>query len=560
MIRLAEWTEERRHLLFQAMESMDQDYDSDAGLLRDYEDPDLHGSRRSAHYALGLLMRNGPGDVRRAGVVLEKVMDLHLDGPDEIYDGTFRTSPQAPNPPAGNYPWKTFAPGFAHFLEETLQKISAQFIHKLHSEHPRLAEFADRKALEGCFQAAADSVLPAVWRSFDPNWREFIACTFAAILEHFEGRLPSGLVARMDRLMKSTVSASIDRRMSDAIPMNSNIELMHLFISHYFGFRYGDAEWIAHADRESARFHASYMEFGSLAEFNSATYYGVDLAVLGLWRTCGKSAAFVQIGRDLEKGLWENIAIFYNPNLENLSGPYSRAYEMEMLAHSSIGVFLYLALGKGYEHLTGINCESEHDPLIALVGVEVPPYLKPSLIAHQGDRLARTPFRELCERDKPGANSNLCTAAAWIGKDLMIGAMSGSKNTNGQLHPATMHWKAEDGSRYYLRLLRRERGGHWNSHLRGIHFEARVEKEWLEVEVLFRTELDIEVFFEISGGWIPVEGITPRCWTLPGLTLQLEAEAPEPVVREYGGERIEVIYRYDPERSGARMWFRFRKI
>ena len=32
-----------------------------------------------------------------------------------------------------------------------------------------------------------------------------------------------------------------------------------------------------------------------------------------------------------------------------------------------------------------------------------------------------------------------------------MGAMSGSRNTNGQMHPATVHWQTETGDRYYLR-------------------------------------------------------------------------------------------------------------
>ena len=41
---------------------------------------------------------------------------------------------------------------------------------------------------------------------------------------------------------------------------------------------------------------------------------------------------------------------------------------MEMREHSSIGVFLIFA-GEGYEHLTGMNCESGHDPMIALLAL-----------------------------------------------------------------------------------------------------------------------------------------------------------------------------------------------
>ncbi|UUZ82350.1 hypothetical protein LJK88_49575 [Paenibacillus sp. P26] len=443
------------------------------------------------------------------------MMDMQYDCPEEIYHGTFRTAPQVPRPPSGNFPWKTFAPGFSFFLADTFGKIAEQL--------------GDQAARES-FQSAVERVLPTVWTSFDPNWREFISCAFAVILENWESDLPAELVARMDVCMRKAVGASIDRRLSDAIPMNTNIELMHMFICHYFGHRYGLEGWKEHADREAGKFYEAFTEFGSFAEFNTTTYYGVDLTVLGLWRKYGKTDDFKRIGREVEQGLWANIALFYNPNLENMSGPFSRAYEMEMREHSSIGVFLYLALGPGYEYLAGINCESEHDPMIALVGAQVPPAVKPALATFQGERLAVKRFREQCERDRPGASMNLCTATAWIEDSLMIGGMSGSRNTNGQMHPATMHWQTGNGDKYYMRLIRRVAGKHWNTHLRGIVFDAHAEKDLLAVDVHFQTNAEIELFFEIAGKHIQDASIAPDLWTMPGLTCRVDADAPAPEI------------------------------
>ncbi|XEC94113.1 hypothetical protein AB6A23_22690 [Paenibacillus tarimensis] len=553
-------TEEQQFLINQAMEHMDAYYDESMSMLRNCEDGDLerHSTRGSAHYAVGLLIRRQSGDLERACKVLAKVMDMQFDCPEEIYHGTFRTSPQAENPPAGNYPWKSFAPGFAYFLSDTVGKITAQFMQQLEREMPHMT-IADRREAGRALEAAADQVLPPVWKSYDPNWREFIACAFAVILEHFEAELPKELVARMDESMGKAVQGSIDRRLSDAIPMNTNIELMHIFVSHYFGCRLHNEEWIKHADREADAFLQAYKEFGTFAEFNSSTYYGVDLTVLGLIRTYGRSETVKRAMREVEQGLWENIALFYNANLENLCGPFSRAYEMEMRAHSSIGVFIYLALGRGCEHLAGINCESGHDPLIALVGVDVPETVKPALAAFQEGRYVEKQFRELCERDKPGSNSNLCTAAAWIESKRMLGAMSGSRNTNGQLHPATIHWMTDDGAKYYLRLIRREAGGNWNSHLRGIVFDGKVAKDCLSVDVDLSTEQDIDVYFEITGPGSNGSQvlILPDEWRLPGLTCSVTADAPRPVITATD-DRIEIVYPYRPVQgtAGSRMSFK----
>ncbi|MNO24497.1 hypothetical protein D3C76_143200 [compost metagenome] len=551
-------TGQQRFLLVQSLAMMDPLYDGVMDLLRDEEEPGKHNTRSSGHYALALLIRNAPGDAERACSVLGRVMDLQFDCPDEIYHGTFRTSPQAGSPPAGNYEWKKFAPGFAFFLSETVEKIGEKLTGQLAGQADLAEAGLDDRSIRQSLRNAVDEVLPPVWKSYDPNWREFIACTFAVILDEFEGQMPEALVRRMDEAMRKAVGASIDRRFSDAIPMNSNILLMHIFITHYYGYRFANAGWMAHADREAAEMLAAYEEFGSLAEFNTTTYYGVDLTVLGMWRVYGKSSGIRETGGKLEHGLWANIAQFYNPNLENLSGPFARAYEMELIGHSSIGVFLYLALGKGYEYMTAVNCETSHDPLIALVGVDLPEELLPQFKVHAGDRRTERKFRELCERDKPGENRNLCTAAAWIESGRMIGAMSGSRNTNGQMHPATIHWMNAGGEKCYLRLLRREKGKGWNSHLRGVIFEAAVDKDELTVEVQLNTDVEIEVYFEISGpGLSPAAAeLTPEIWTLPNLVCKVSAAAPAPVICwNAEGTLLEIIYAYRPQDGNTHMSF-----
>ncbi|WP_438446958.1 hypothetical protein [Gorillibacterium sp. sgz5001074] len=557
MITINRLSDRQRYLIEQSMGMMDALYDDTIGLLRDEEREGRHNTRSSAHYALGLLIRGGPGDLERADRVLHRVMDMQYLCPEEIYHGTFRVAPQVPDPPAGSFPWKSFAPGFAYFWNDTLEKIAKE----LHPGLNRLVEPAglSMEEVRETFLQSAYAVIPQVWRGFDPNWREFIACTFAVILDEFEGKLRPETLRRMESSMTEAVGASIDRRLSDAIPMNSNIELMHLFIVHYYGHRLGNQEWLQHLDRTLDAFLEEFREFGSLAEFNTTTYYGVDLTVLGLWRVYGRTEAFREAGSLVERGLWTAIADFYNPRMENLSGPFARAYEMEMTGHSSIGVFLYLLFGDSHKHLAGINCETSHDPLIALAGVQVPPELLSRLREHQGDRRVEWRFRELCERDHRLSNRNLCTAAAWIGGTRMIGAMSGSRNTNGQMHPATIHWLDEAGRKHELRLVRREKGKSWNSHLRGIRFEASVEQDRLDVEVHLDTETELEVYFDISGPGSSGAAVTPSAWFLPGLACQVEADAPEPVIhRAEPEDRLEIIYPYHPDEGSRVMHFTLR--
>lgn len=548
-------SKEQQYLVKQSMAMMDRFYDEQAGLLRSFEENSAqYSTRASAHYALGLLIRNETADLDRAIRLLHNVLDMQFDAPEEIYHGTFRTRPDAADPPKGNYQWKSFAPGTAHFLEQTFDRISAKLAHDLQAEGVIHADAADAKRLKQLFRKAVNQVLPPVWISYDPNWREFIACVCAVATAEFADVLPESLLQRMDHAMELAVQGSIDRRLSDAIPMNTNIELMHMFITHYYGHRFQREDWMEHADRQAEALLREFDQYGSFAEFNTTTYYGVDLTVLGMWRRYGITERFRGIGAKMEAGLWNNIALYYNANLENLSGPFARAYDMEMREHSSIGVFLYMVLGEGYEYLAGMNCESGHDPLIALVGVNVPDEALPFLRSHPGDRLVVKQFLELCERNDPTDNRTLCTAKAWIGANRMVGAMSGSRNTNGQMHPATVHWRTDQGEKYYLRLIRREVGEGWNTHLRGITFDADVSDSALTVEVALDTTEEIEVYFEIRGPNLRPEDFTPARWNMPGLSCEVQAAAPEPEMLFFT-EHAEMVYRYVPGKTANRMSF-----
>lgn len=575
-------------LVAQAMAELDSHFDAEANMIGDQG---RHGTRESVHYALGLLLRDGPHDVEKAGKVIDRVLDMQLCANGEIYDGTFRQSPERPLPPAGYTDWGSFPPGYGYANSDALDEVFRRFFRYAGMDAGDVqADDAKPDAGSGVksggqsdaksdvkskaesgaqsdakwgigsgsaesdllfkFRKAANEVFPRVWQSFDPNWREFIACAFALILEHFEAKLQRDQVERIDMAMRRAVAGSLERYRSQSIPTNTNIELMHLFIAHYYGHRYGNLEWMTHSEISANHLYREYMTFHSFAEFNSSTYYGVDLTVLGMWRKYSRTATFRGIGRELEQGLWNNIAEFYEPKLENLCGPYARSYENEMTEHSSIGVFIYLALGADYRHLAGVNCETSHDPMIAIVGVDIPEKTRLRLKHSQGQRLVRRQFIELCERDRPGQNRHVCTATAWISESLMLGGMSGSHNTNGQMHNATAHWLTKEGKRYTLRMVRRVAGESWNSHLRGMRFNAAASERQLDISAELRSDAPIELVFEIGGEDISGTEVSEHSWSLPGLKVAVSANAPVPRLI-HTGSKAEIVY---PVHAGGKMW------
>ena len=85
--------------------------------------------RESSWYALGLLLRDAPGDRQRAAEILDAVLKQQYVTPGVQWYGTYRRTPEEPDP-TGN---------------------------------------------------------PVMWRGYDPNWRLFIGTTFAMILIEYPG-------------------------------------------------------------------------------------------------------------------------------------------------------------------------------------------------------------------------------------------------------------------------------------------------------------------------------------------------------------------------------------
>jgi hypothetical protein len=163
---------------------------------------------------------------------------------------------------------------------------------------------------------------------------------------------------------------------------------------------------------------------GAFAEYNSPTYYGIDLYALALWRRHPPTPRFREWGEHVEATLWRDIARWFHPGLRNLCGPYSRAYGMDMTTYvGMLGLWLpdpvVPDVTQPFEH--------SHDLLIAPV-VEL---------------LGGGPEHLEYER---GLVSQRITddrvASGWLGDDVMMGGEDGGHyRAEGQFHPATVHWR-----------------------------------------------------------------------------------------------------------------------
>lgn len=525
---------EARILVEEAVRHLSAGYDEALGLVR--VGPESRPSARDSMYAaLGLLILGT--DQERACRICEAVLDLQLTAPGEIWHGCFRHHPGEPFPPPMPFDWRRLNLEGRYFADLTWEHLTGRYGQLLADS--ALSPAAREKAAGLLLQALRETV-PVVWDTYEPNLREFIGMVFAMLLEHFEDRLPVPLVRRLEESGRQLMIGSIARARSDFTPLNTNIRIMYIFLLDWFGRRLGELSWVEESLLLARNLLAEYREFHSVAEFNSPTYYGVDLSTIGFWRRYGSSEELQTLGAELEEGLWRDAAAFYNPEMRNFCGPYSRNYEMEMHLHTCFCDLMYLGLGAERFPWHPFSEESVCNPLLALGQVRIPEDIISVLTGKCVPHILKRSFRELSERGDPACRHALCTAMAYITPTLMLGTLSGSENPSHQLHPLTVFWRSGDGIGT-IRLLRSLPDGRM-IHLHTVLFNGVLDHTRIHMQVDNLTGQDVDIFYEIACAGIPEDRILPDRWDLPGLTVHLSADAPAPVVRRVDQRTVRVVY------------------
>jgi hypothetical protein len=384
-----------RDLLQASLHYADGYWDESAGLLRSPVpgESGRHRTRESTWYALGLFIRNQPGDEARAVRIIERVLAYQLTAPGQRWDGTFR-----------------------RFLDEPAPGPGAE-----------------------------------LWKDFDPNWRHFIGTTLALILTEFEPRLPAGLPARLEDAIRRAVEGELTQGRDE--PYHTNIKLMHGFLWSWAGVRLGRPEWIAGGERWAEEVSAAFAVHETFEEYNSPTYYGVDFYGLALMRRHGATERIRALGAQLEAGLWRDVARFYHAGLRNMAGPYDRAYGMDMRRYASLtGVWMGLVLPAELTPLPDPAGPMGHahdflcTPTYVALGARVPADVREHFTAFRGERLLRRPITA----------TRTATAwlapDVMIGGEL-TGHRLGVVPGIGQFHPATIHWRTPENEVGWVRLF-----------------------------------------------------------------------------------------------------------
>jgi hypothetical protein len=379
---------------------MDRYWDEAMGLLRsptDVADPyhpqsgNSHIVRESTWYALGLFLRNSPGDVDRAIRALEAILTFQFDEPDKVYHGTFYREPEESHPPE-----------------------------------------------------------PAIeWNHYDPNWREFIITAIAIILIEYERQLPHPLVDKLDVTIRKAVEGALKRELKTTY---TNIALMNAFMLCFAGDRLNEPAWVESGDAIAKEVHRLFKLHDTFEEYNSPTYYGTDLYALAEWRVYGSTPLLRQLGAEMEALLWTDIARFYHAGLHNLCGPFDRSYGMDMRRYVALlGEWIWLLTGRDQAPFPSLDRPFAHSadfcfgPCVAILGAQVPAGVQAHLLSFHGERQV-----EHVVSDSPRR-----VATAWLAPDIMIGAedTSGARQGSTQFHPGTVYWKIGADEVGWIRLF-----------------------------------------------------------------------------------------------------------
>jgi hypothetical protein len=443
------------------------------------------------------MLRDASHDRARAIAAIEAVLENQWDAPGTVYHGTFRRWPGEPDPP-----------------------------------HPA-----------------------TMWRDYDPNWRQFVGTTLALLLEEYDTELPRALIGRMDRAIRLAVVGEPPERCAASY---TNIALMKAALMTWAGDRYGDASWTHEGERFGGAVYDLFQTYGAFAEYNSPTYYGVNLFALALWRRYAKSDALAEMGSAMEAALWRDIAAYYHAGLRNIAGPYTRSYGMDMQHYAALlGLSIWLLVGRDaapFPEAAGYFDHS-HDycygPALALAGSEAPAEALPHFTRFQGARTVERKIMADAEDQKPAR-----LATAWLGDAAMFGAegtVSGSAldafTRVNQFHPVTLHWQAPGGVGW-MRLhhlgpiaARAEPGE--------LTLDGAVADPWayLDGEMHRRYRFEIHV-----PGGVDAAHIRPTGWDLPGLALRVITDATWSGV-EIQGATAEAVYTAPERRASVALRF-----
>lgn len=353
--------------------------------------------RGTSYYALGLLLRDSPGDRERATDALNAVLQNQYTRPGVRWYGTYKRTPEEYDP--------------------------------------------NEKSV--------------MWRDYDPNWRDFIGTALEMVLIEFPNELPADLVTRLYTSIDHAVAGEMAE--GRLVPTYTNPSLMYGAILDFAASHHNHPEWKAKSAEWNENFYKLYSRYHAFTEFNSPTYDFVDLYGISLWRQYGSTDRMRSMGADMEKGLWDEIGSLYQPELHNISGPYDRSYAMDMEndAGNLFAAMLMVLDAKDAPLARSVTlANSKISPFQAILGVKIPAHVVSELCSFHDPHLVR---KQIADDRIATAwiGKNVIFGGESTNKTRDVRLASGSGATYhpaSQFHPVTVQWRTPSGEIGWIRI------------------------------------------------------------------------------------------------------------
>ncbi len=343
-------------------------------------------------------------------------------------------------------------------------------------------------------------------KEIEPASSDFVGSDLIIIYHRYRQLFPPDVMEKMEFLLKNVAHITYNKNQK---PNYNNMAIMSSFIMEYVGRLY-NLEEIQTRGMEKARAIVSgYRAYGTMCEYNTPTYYGVDVMGLSLWKELSYSKEMRELGIFLQESLWKEIAMYYNVNLRNMCGPYLRGYGMDMTRYNAvIGVPIAMAV--------------DDEALAPFPGIVGGHYHDASYIAafcELGVDLPGEAFREFREFSAPRFFSRITPnyyegdklkkATAQVNKDWMMGGLWGNLKVSGLLKVGTMHWKASQGLVGWLVVP-----GEGKTNV-------KVDETTMQIFLATEPTDFIELFLYAPG--LSSQKITGKVWKLDGMNLTVNS-------------------------------------
>lgn len=180
-------------------------------------------------------------------------------------------------------------------------------------------------------------------RAPDFNFSDFIGKNFIYALKKHEKEFDINTLEIMKTALSNAMRCSIKRNVS---PDYSNISMMSCMTIISAAEILGDEEMFNYGKKRLQKAYRYNKYNGAFSEYNSSTYTPLAIAELTRMLEFFNDDECIKMAEELHEMAWENLSLYYNNEVTELSPPQKRSYRD--IDNGEFRGFIYIATGGRY--------------------------------------------------------------------------------------------------------------------------------------------------------------------------------------------------------------------